>query len=184
MRTRKRYKLDRIHVTPLQSRPASWSFAGTAMRGTELAYAVIDFNFPSRNEWEFIVRVPSDRKGRIEVRPRTTPNLKAWAELPDRSLTFSLATRGTSRGKWYGQVALADPAGERSKAVVNTDERHALPHWFTELHGRMRSKETVKPTRGTDGNALVILVAPGDHPAMIRMFFATKVWILSERIIL
>lgn len=184
MRTRKRYKLDRIHVTPLQSRPASWSFAGTAMRGTELAYAVIDFNFPSRNEWEFIVRVPSDRKGRIEVRPRTTPNLKAWAELPDRSLTFSLATRGTSRGKWYGQVALADPAGERSKAVVNTDERHALPHWFTELHGRMRRKESVKPTRGTDGNALVVLVAPGDHPAMIRMFFATKVWILSERIIL
>jgi hypothetical protein len=184
MRTHKRYKLDRIHVVPLQSRPASWSFAGTALRGTEVAYAVTDANFSARNQWEFIVRVPTDKKGRIEVRPRTTPNVKAWDELPDRSLTFSLATRGTSRGKWYGQVALADPAGEHSKTVVNVDERQALPHWFSELRGRMRRKEAVKPTRGTDANALVVLVPPGDHAAMIRLFFATKVWILSERIVL
>jgi hypothetical protein len=184
MRTRKRYRLDRVQVAPLQSRPASWSFAGTPLRGTELAYAVTDTNFASRNEWEFIVRVPTDKKGRIEVRPRTVPKVKAWDELPDRSLTFSLATRGTSRGKWYGQVALADPAGEHSKSVVHADERTALPHWFTELQARMRRKEAVKPTKGTDANALVILVAAGDYPAMIRLFFATKVWILSERIML
>ena len=184
MRTRKRYKLDRVHVTPQQSRPASWSFAGNPLRGTELTYAVIDGNFSTRNEWEFIVRVPGDKKGRIEVRPRTTPKVRAWDELTDRSLTFSLATRGTSRGKWYGQVALADPAGEHSRTVVNANERQALPHWFTELKGRMRRKEAVKPTRGTDANALVVLVAPGDHAAMIRLFFATKVWILSERIML
>lgn len=184
MRTRKRYKLDRILVTPLQSRPASWSFAGTPLRGTELAYAVTDANFSSRNQWEFIVRVPTDRKGRIEVRPRTTPNLKAWDELPDRSLTFSLATRGTSRGKWYGQVALADPSGQRSRTVVNADERHALPHWFAELKARMRRKEAVKPTKGTDANALVVLVPAGDYAAMIRLYFTTKVWILSERIML
>jgi hypothetical protein len=42
----------------------------------------------------------------------------------------------------------------------------------------------VKPTRGTDANALVVLVPAGDHAAMIRMFFATKVWILSEGVVI
>ena len=184
MRTRKRYRLDRVKVAPLDSRPTSWAFAGTPMRGTELAYSVTDTNLSSRNRWEFIIRVPGDPKGRIEVRPRTTPNFKAWAELPDRSLTFSLATRGTARGRWYCQVALADAAGERSKAVVSTGQRTDLPHWFSELSGRMRRKEAVKPTKGTDANALVILLAAGDHATMIRLYFATKVWILSEEIIL
>ena len=184
MRTRRRYKLDRVEVLPLESRPASWTFAGGAVRGTERTFAVIDTNLSDRNRWEFIIRIPTDKKGRIEVRPRTTPTVKAWEELPDRSLTFSLATKGTARGKWYCQVALADAAGERSKAVVNTSQRSALPHWFTELGGRMRRKEAVKPTKGTDADALVVLVAAKDHAAMIRLFFATKVWILSERIIL
>jgi len=184
VQSRKRYKLDKVNVAPVDSRPASWAFAGTPMRGTELTYAVTDTNFASRNQWDFIIRVPLDRKGRIEVRPRSTPNLAAWAELPDRSLTFSLATKGSARGKWYCQVALADAAGERSKAVVNTDQRALLPHWFTELTGRMRRKESVKPTKGTDANALVVLIAPGDYATMIRLYFATKVWILSERVIL
>jgi hypothetical protein len=184
MRTRRRYKLDRVDVLPLDSRPASWTFAGGAVRGVERSYMVIDTNLTDRNRWEFIVRIPADPKGRIEVRPRTTPNVKAWDELPDRSLTFSLATKGTARGKWYCQVALADAAGERSKAVVNTSQRTALPHWFTELGGRMRRKEAVRPTKGTDADALVVLVAANDHAAMIRLFFATKVWILSERFIL
>ena len=184
MRTRKRYRLDRIQVTPLQSRQASWSFAGSPVQGSELAYAVVDRNFTSRNAWEFIVRVPADRKGRIEVRPRTVPTLNVWAELPDRSLTFSPATRGSARGMWYAQVALADPTGGRSRTIVNVSERGELPHWFSALGRRLRRKEAVKPTRGTDANALVVLVAAGDHAEMIRLFFATKVWILGERIVL
>jgi hypothetical protein len=184
MRTRTKYKLARIDVAPVDTRPASWTFAGDPVRGTEFAYTVTDNNFSTRNQWQFIVRVPQDRKGRIEIRPRTTPNLKVWAELPDRSLTFSQATKGTARGKWYCQVALADATGERSKAVVKTDQRSELPHWFAEMSGRMRRKEAVKPTRGTDANALVVLVPAGDHAAMIRMFFATKVWILSEGVVL
>lgn len=182
MRTRKRYRLDRVLVTPMQIRPASWAFAGRPVRGTEQTFAVVDTNLPSRNAWEFIVRVPRERGGRVEVRPRTTPRLRAWEELPDRSLTFSPATRGSGRGKWYGQVALADLSGNRSRVVVGADARHALPHWFNELSGRMRRKETVKPTRGTDGGSLVVLMDATDYPAMIRLYFATKVWILSERI--
>jgi hypothetical protein len=48
----------------------------------------------------------------------------------------------------------------------------------------MRVKQNVKATKGTDGEALVVLVSAGDYPAMIRLFFATKVWVLKERVAL
>jgi len=184
MASRTRYRLDKVEVAPLGSRPASWTFAGEAVRGTEFTYVVMDRNLASKNSWEFLVRVPEDPKGRIEVRPRTAPAHKAWEELPDRSLTFSPATRGPARGRWYGQIALADSTGEKSRTIVRHNEREHLPHWFKELGGRMRRKETVKLTRGTDSEALVVLVPAGDHADMIRLFFATKVWILKEAVVL
>jgi hypothetical protein len=78
-------------------------------------------------------------------------------------------------------VALADPTGARSRDIVRGDERSSLPPWFDALKGRMRVKQNVKNTKGTDGEALVVLVSAGDHQAMIRVFFATKVWVLKER---
>jgi hypothetical protein len=184
MASRKRYDLDLVTVESGESRPATWAFAGEAVSGTEQSYTVTDGNFQRQNEWGFIVRVPKARGTRIEVRPRATPNVKVWAELPDRSLTFLPATKGDARGRWYCQVALADPTGERSKDVVRGDERTLLPKWFDRLQGRMRLKQNVRPTRGTDGEALVILVPAGDHAAMIRLFFAMKVWVLKERVVL
>jgi hypothetical protein len=184
MASRTRYRLDRVEVAPLGSRPASWTFAGEAVRGTEFTYVVMDRNLTGKNSWEFLVRVPEDPKGRVEVRPRTAPAHKAWEELTDRSLTFSPATRGPARGRWYAQVALADATGERSRMVVRHSERDRLPHWFKELGSRMRRKETVKLTKGTDSEALVVLLAAGDHTDMIRLFFATKVWILKEAVVL
>lgn len=184
MRTRKRYKLDRVTAVPLETRPASWTFAGTAMRGTEASYVVTDGNYASGNRWEFIVRIPDDSRARVEVRPKVVPPKKAWDELTDRSLTFMPATKPAVRGKWYCQVAFADATGEKSKSVVSNDDRKALPHWFAPLARRMRRKEAVRPTRGTDGNALVILVKAGDHEDMIRLFFATKVWVLAEGVVI
>jgi len=184
MSPRKKYELSKVTVEPDGQRPSTWTFAGEAMRGTEYSYRVTDGNFASRNSWEFIVRVPAGRGARVEVRPRTSPPVKAWAELPDRSLTFSRATLGAARGKWYCQVAFADATGQKSKSVVRTDQRDQLPKWFDSLTGRMRRKAAVKPTKGTDGNALVILIAAGDHEAMIRLFFATKVWVLKERVVI
>ena len=181
---RTRYRLDRVEVAPLASRPASWTFAGEAVRGTEHTFVVIDRNLSGNHNWEFLVRVPEDPKGRVEVRPRTAPPGRAWEELPDRSLTFSPATRGPARGRWYCQVALADATGERSRTIVRHTERARLPHWFKELGGRMRRKETVKLTRGTDAQALVVLVPAGDYAEMIRLFVATKVWVLKEGIVL
>jgi hypothetical protein len=182
MASRKRYQLDRVAVTAGESRSATWTFAGEAVSGTEQSYAVTDGNFATRNEWEFVVRVPKVKGQRLEVRPRTTPNLKVWAQLTDRSLTFARATKGEARGRWYCQVALADPSGARTKDVVRGEERNDLPAWFDALRGRMRLKQNVRPTKGTDGQALVVLVTAADYRAMIRLFFATKVWILKERI--
>jgi hypothetical protein len=181
---RKSYRLDRVLVEPGERRRAAWTFGGTALTGTEQSYTVIDTNFPARNLWEFIVRLPDQAGDRIEVRPRATPTVKVWAELTDRSLTFMRATLGASRGNRYCQVALADVTGERSKDVVRGDQRDLLPRWFDGLRGRMRTKRSVKRTRGTDGEALVLLVPPRDHPFMIRLFFATKVWVLKERFVL
>jgi hypothetical protein len=48
----------------------------------------------------------------------------------------------------------------------------------------MRRKEVVRPTRGTDGQSLVLLVPADDHAGMIRLFFATKVWVLKEGVTL
>jgi len=182
MPSRKRYQLDRITVQQGESRPATWTFAGDAVTGIEHTYLVVDRNFPARNIWEFVVRVPAARGARVEVRPRSTPNFKVWAELPDRSLTFVPATKGEARGRWYCQVALADPSGARTKDVVKGDERARLPPWFGPLRPKMRLKQNVRTTRGHDGQALVVLVPPNDHAAMIRLFFATKVWILKERV--
>lgn len=184
MGSRTRYRMDRVTLEPGEQREATWTFAGEAVTGTEQTYTVIDGNFPSRNVWEFIVRTPGARGERVEVRPRATPALKVWAELPDRSLTFVRATRGAARGKWYCPVALADPTGERSRDLVRGDERHLLPAWFDSVQGRMRIKENVRSTRGTDGNTLVVLIGAGDHAAMIRLFFAMKVWVLKEGITL
>jgi len=181
MAPRARYDLSKVTVQPGEQRASTWTFGGQLLSGIEQTYAVRDTNFPSRNQWEFVVRIPRDRAERIEVRPRTAPNVKAWAELPDRSLTFSRATKGSARGKWYCPVALADPSGRKSRDIVRADERGLLPRWFDALKGRMRVKEKVKSTRGTDNQALVLLVPAGDYVGMIRLFFATKVWVLKER---
>jgi hypothetical protein len=176
-----RYKLDKVSVEPGDERLASWTFGGRPVSGTEQSYSVLDGNYRSKNKWEFIIRTPRGRDQRIEIRPRATPNLRAWAELPDRSLTFSRAMKGLARGKWYCLVALADPTGNRSRDVVRGDERHLLPSWFDALKGRMRTKAKVRSTKGTDGESLVVLIPANDHEAMIRLFFATKVWVLKER---
>ena len=180
--SRKRYSFDKLEMVKGEARKATWTFAGQQVAGQELAYTVTDHNFAARNQWEFIVRLPRARGARIEVRPRTAPNMKVWAELPDRSLTFARSTRPPHTGTFNCPIALADVTGRRSRIVVRRDERELLPSWFGTLDRRMRAKESVRGTRGTDANALVALVPAGDYAAMIQLFFATKVWVLKERV--
>jgi hypothetical protein len=195
MASRKRYRLERVAVEPGEARKAKWTFAKggrqAPVKGTEHLYTVTDGNLSGRNKWEFLVRVPDDSDGRVEIRPRSTPPTQTWKALTYRSVQFQKATKGEARGKRYCKVSLAvppkgrakdDPRGTRTKDVIRGDQRRDLPKWFESLQGRMRTKESVRSTRGTDGNTLVILVQPDDYAMMIRLYFAMKVWVLKEGI--
>jgi hypothetical protein len=195
MASRKKYRLDQVTVVPGEVHRAKWSFAKggrqAPVKGNEHLYAVTDGNLAGRNKWEFLVRVPDESDGRVEIRPRSTPPTQTWKALTYRSVQFQKATKGDARGKRYCKVSLAvppagrakdDPRGTRTKDVIRGDQRRDLPKWFESLQGRMRTKERVRSTRGTDGNTLVILVNPDDHVMMIRLYFAMKVWVLKEGI--
>lgn len=180
----RRYRIEKLDITLAAERPASWTFARDTVSGTEFAYVVRDRNFSGRNSWEFVVRVPKDRNGRIEVRPRSVPNLRVWAGLERRSLTFAQARRQGYHSWYYCQVALADPTGERTKDVIRGHERHDLPPWFEDFSTRLREKHRVRATKGYDGDELVAIVAADEHHRMIGLFFATKVWVLKEGVLL
>jgi hypothetical protein len=180
----RRYRLDKLKVELTSERQASWTFTREPVSGMELTYRVEDGNFERNNVWEFFVRVPKAVDERIEVRPHTTPNVKAWIGLERRSLTFSRAGRAAYRGWCYCQIALADPTGERTKDVLRKDERSLLPSWFDDLATRLRVKDTVRATKGNDADGLVAIVRPDDHRLMIGLFFATKVWVLKEQVVL
>ena len=165
-------------VEPIDSRPARWTFARKPVAGTEYTYAVADGNFKRRGEWEFVVRVPTNRDERVEVRPLKVPNVAAWAGLERRSLTFNRANRHGYRGLLYCPVALADPTGEKSRTVIS--DKDELPPWFQQLQGRLRKKATIATTRGTDAESFVLYCEPADHTFMIQAFFASKVWVLRD----
>jgi hypothetical protein len=179
-----KYQPDKLQVIGSTERPATWTFTREPVNGTEFTYSVVDGNFRSRNVWEFTVRVPTGRDERIEVRPRLTPGIAAWTGLERRSLTFTRARKSAYRGWVYCQVALADPTGERTKDVVRIGQRSALPPWFADFESRLRRKETVRATKGNDADELVALVRPDEHDRMIALFFATKVWVLKEGVVL
>jgi hypothetical protein len=94
---------------------------------------------------------------------------------------FERVTIGRSSGDCYCKVALADPTGERTRLIARVDEKKRLPYWFRPLRGRMRSKEAVRHTRGTDRESLVITVPADQHQEMIALFLAAKAWVLKER---
>jgi len=174
-----RFRLDNVVTQSIgEPRPASWTFAGRPVAGVEHSYRVIDENYPRRNEWEFVVRVPKNTAQRTEVRPVKAPNVSAWATLERRSLTFKRANRRGYRGQVYCPASLADPTGEKSRTLAK--EKALLPRWFDQLETRIRRKTTVASTRGTDADTLVLFCGPDDHEFMIRAFFALKVWVLRE----
>jgi hypothetical protein len=78
-------------------------------------------------------------------------------------------------------LALADPTGGSSRVIARSTEKGHLPPWLRGLGRRLKKKDTVRTTRGTDGGMLVALVRPDDHQFMIAMFMATKAWVLKRR---
>ena len=180
--TRRRYQLERVTAELKVDRRTRWKIREEPpVAGTEYVYDVTDKNFPRSNTWEFLVRVPAARSASIEVRPSLVPNVRTWAGLDRRALMFERATRGRYRGACYCKVALADPSGERTRLIARVDEKARLPYWLRSLKARMRAKESIRPTRGTDADSLVITVPADDHRQMIALFLATKAWVLKER---
>jgi hypothetical protein len=102
MASRKRYRLDQVAVEPGEVRRAKWTFAKggrqAPVKGSEHLYSVTDGNLRDRNKWVFLVRVPDESDGRVEIRPRTTPPMQTWKALTYRSLQFQKATKGDARG--------------------------------------------------------------------------------------
>ena len=177
-----RYRLERVTSTLKTDRPARWKIREEpVVRGTEYVYAVVDGNYALRNEWEFLVRVPKKKGSSIEVRPSFVPAVKAWGGIDRRALMFERVRRGRNAGDCYCKVALADPAGERTRLIARVAEKKQLPYWLKSLNGKMRSKESVRHTRGTDADSLVIVVGRDDHRQMIALFLAAKAWVLKER---
>jgi hypothetical protein len=174
------YRLDRVEVEPAGSARSMWTFAGKAVKGIEHQYDVTDRNQRGKNLWRFVVRVPRERDGRIEVRPTVTPRDSKVAGLDRRSITFMRATRPGYTGFRYCPLALADPRGEATRVIAHGREKRRLPPWLRKLGRRLKEKDTVRPTRGTDGDMLIVLVRPDDHQFMIAMFMATKAWVLKR----
>lgn len=174
-----KYRTEWVEVIEAGSSPATWAFARRSVKGTEYRYEVTDRNYRSRNRWEFVVRVPTDSSGRIEVRPVRTPNDKKLAGLDRRSITFMRGTKSAYTGFRYCPLALADPTGNASRRIVRHDQKSQLPSWFQKL-GRLRQKSTVRKTRGTDGRLLVVLARPDDHAFMITIFLVCKAWVLKQ----
>ena len=178
----RRYRIERVDAELKAERRSRWKIREEPLvRGTEYVYDVTDGNYPQRNAWEFLVRVPNARGGSIEVRPSVVPNVRAWAGLDRRAIMFERVTIGRNRGDCYCKVAIADPSGERTRLIARADEKHNLPYWFRSLRSRMRAKEAIRHTRGTDSDSLVITVPADDHRQMIALFLAAKAWVLRER---
>jgi hypothetical protein len=176
-----KYRMDRVEVKPTNAVRSTWTFAGRPVKGIEHQYDVTDGNFDSRNQWGFVVRVPYDTHGRIEVRPVTTPINNKYAGLDRRSITFMRATRSKYKAFRYCPLALADPSGDSSRVIVRGSDKRRLPAWLRGLGWRLKEKDTVRSTRGTDAGLLVVLVRPDDHQFMIATFMATKAWVLKHR---
>jgi hypothetical protein len=180
--SRRRYRIERVNAELKTERRSRWKIRENPLvSGIEYVYTVTDDNFSQRNSWEFVVRVPDARGESIEVRPSVVPNVRAWTGLDRRALMFERVTKGRHRGDCYCKVALADSTGERTRLIARVDEKKHLPYWFGSLRARMRSKEAIRHTRGTDSESLVITVPADDHKEMIALFLAAKAWVLKER---
>ncbi len=180
MARRHRFDPHRVIVSHLEDRKATWDWVRKPVRGVESLYEAIDENYDRLNRWVFVVQQPSDA-GPIIVRTHEIPSKRVWGSVWRSSITFQRATKSPYRRDRYCKVALADPSGSHTKIVIRKGDERALPIWIRAYGSRLKLKQTVTTTRGTDALHKVLLVRADDHAAMIRAFFVLKVWVLEQR---
>jgi hypothetical protein len=183
MAKRQRYHAMKVQCERSSEKRASWKYQMRTVKGTEVEYRVHDGNLDRLNNWSFVVQIPGVVNTPVIVRPSESPGIKTLADVNRRSVVFVACTRHPWRAWRYAKVAPADPTLEQTKKVLRRGERDLLPSWFQYFRSKMRLKRSVTTTAGTDGDALVVCVKRDDHERMIRFFFATKVWILRESLI-
>src|SRR5689334_13133543 len=132
-----RYRRDRLEILPGNQRPATWTFARIPVTGIEYSYALIDHNHSQRNRWEFVVREPKARSGRVEVRPTKVPNDRAYAGLEKRGLTFRRATIAGYTQFRYCPVSLPTVDGNGGRTIAKRGERASLPYFVRALGWRL-----------------------------------------------
>ena len=182
----KTFDVAKLEIQRVGEFEDEWKMAKAPVHGTVLVFDVVDHNLAKDNSWVFYVQVPAKKSGddNVIVRPEAAPARDELGDVERRAVTFMTASEGSARGKCYCKVNLADPTGERTKVGVRFSERDALPAWFAPLRPKMKKKETVKATKGTDGESLAMVVESGDYPTMIQIFFASRVWPLLTRFVL
>jgi hypothetical protein len=182
MAKKHRYHPLKVNVTLERDQRSSWKWDERTIQGTEHVYNVDDGNFDRLKRWQFAVRVPKEN-GQIIVQPVNVPGKAAFAGLQRRSITFQKATKHPFRSKRYCKLNLADPTGEKNRRSTRRGQRDALPNWFQYFRPHMRLKDTVTTTAARDGKAQVIVVPADDYRRMIRLYFALRVWIMQEGVI-
>jgi hypothetical protein len=175
----KRFNPDLVKVQQVRSnRDGHWQFQNEHFSGTIYEYSVEDKDFRALNKWTFEIRVPDKfHKGAyVVVRPTTRhPQKTYWAGLDRESINLARATKGSYREQMYAKINLSDVTGEKNKIGVSRGQRADLPDYIRRF--LLRLKKTVASTKGRDGNYQVAVIEPEDHEAMIRLFFALKVWV-------
>lgn len=179
----KSYSALKVEVLLQEERRSSWKWNSRTIRGSEFVYEAVDRNFDRFNRWTFSVKVPQDG-GQIVVQPQSVPGKKVFAGLERRSVVFIKATKNPHRTRLYCKANLADPTGEKNRLSTKRGDRSLLPSWFKYFIPDMRLKQTVTTTAANDGQSQVVLVGRDDYERMIRLFFALRVWVLQEGIII
>ncbi len=172
------FSLDKVEIKLKNEKRARWKWGKRDVAGWQYDYDVKDKNRGNYRRWIFQVQVP-DRftKGAyIIVQPMAHPQLRVLAGIDRRSISFGRATRGKYLAKPYAKVMLGDIYDDKNKRGVRLDQKDDLPRWMDAFV--LRAKEIVTTTKGTDGKALVAVVEQGDYAQMIRLFMATRVWVL------
>jgi len=135
-------------------------------------------------KWSFEVSVPNKflKGAYILVKSIHHPQKAYWAGVERHSINFARTTKINYRGRVYAKLNIADVTGEKNKIGISKGKRSLLPTYIRKF--AIRLKKTVAATQGTDGNSQVAIIKPTNHRAMIRLFFALKVWILYDQFLL
>lgn len=163
-----------------ENRDGHWKFHESQFTGIIYEYEVEDQNFRSPYKWIFEVCVPNKfhREAYILVKPTQHPQKSYWASIERKMVNFARVKTGVYRGWVYAKLNIADVTDKKNKIGITKGKRSFLPIYIRKFN--LRLKKTAVSTRGTDSNYEIAVTQPQNHRAMIRLFFALKIWVMYD----